>query len=76
MPHTQLLTRGLRAAGVGALLAAGAASADLPFETVGRVETVSLPHGAHWIFVGDAIHRRTALVDVDDGRMLGTLDSG
>jgi methylamine dehydrogenase heavy chain len=66
---------GLRAA-AAALLAAGVASAELPIETVGRVETVSLPYDPHWIFVGDVIARRTALVDIDDGRMLGTLDSG
>jgi methylamine dehydrogenase heavy chain len=76
MIHAQVLVSGLFAAAFGALLAAGEASAELPLETVGRVETISLPHGEHWIFVGDVVHRRTALVDVDDGRMLGILDSG
>jgi methylamine dehydrogenase heavy chain len=59
-----------------AALLAGSADADLPLEPVGRVATVKTPYSPHWVFVGDALGQRTALVDVEDGRMLGTLDSG
>jgi methylamine dehydrogenase heavy chain len=52
------------------------ARAQLPIEEIGRVETLPLPHPPHWIWVGDLIQRRSALVDVDDGRLLGMLDSG
>jgi len=58
------------------LLLAGSAGAELPLEEVGRVATIATPYSPHWIFVGDALGERTALVDLDDGRMLGTLDSG
>jgi len=70
------LTAGLRVGILAALLAAGAASADLPVEAIGRVETIPVPYSPHWIFVGDAVARRTALVDIEDGRMLGILGSG
>jgi len=58
------------------LLGGSAADAGVPIETTGGVTTLPLPHGSHWIFVGDAIGHRTSLVDLDDGRMLGTLDAG
>jgi methylamine dehydrogenase heavy chain len=66
----------LVAAGLVVGLMGGAANGDLAVETIGRVETVPLPYSPHWLFVGDAVTRRTALVDVDDGRLLGMLDSG
>ncbi|MBW2234714.1 MAG: amine dehydrogenase [Deltaproteobacteria bacterium] len=49
--------------------------ADLPVEPLGRVETLTLPPPAHWVWVGDPILRRTALVDLDDGRLKGMLPS-
>jgi methylamine dehydrogenase heavy chain len=52
------------------------ARAELPVEGVGRVETLAVPHDPHWVWVGDLIQRRSALVDVDDGRLLGMLDAG
>jgi methylamine dehydrogenase heavy chain len=76
MRRIEPLAPGFRAIFVGALLAAGTASAELPLETIGRVETLTLPYGPHWIFAGDVVGRRTALVDADNGRLLGTLDSG
>ncbi len=62
-----------------ALLGAGVAAparAELPVESIGRVETLPLPHPPHWVWVGDLVQRRSALVDVDSGRLLGVLDSG
>jgi methylamine dehydrogenase heavy chain len=59
-----------------ALLLASSAGADLPLEEVGRVATIDTPYSPHWVFVGDALGERTAIVDLDDGRMLGTMDSG
>ena len=63
-------------ASLAGALAFGVASGELPVEATGRVETVALPYPPHWVFVGDAVARRTALVDVDDGRLVGMLDSG
>jgi methylamine dehydrogenase heavy chain len=56
--------------------AAPVARADLPVETIGRVERLPLPYAPHWVWVGDLLQHRSALVDVDDGRLLGMLDSG
>jgi len=58
------------------LFAIAPAKADLPIERPGTTETIPLPYEPHWAFVGDAVARRTALVDLADGRMLGILDSG
>jgi len=76
MPRTNRRTRWTRSILAIALLLAGPASADLPLEEMGRVATIATPYSPHWIFVGDALGHRTALIDVEDGRMLGTLDSG
>jgi methylamine dehydrogenase heavy chain len=76
MPRTKPRSRRTRSICTLALLLAGQAGADLPLESVGRVATIETPYSPHWIFVGDALGHRTALVDVEDGRMLGTLDSG
>jgi methylamine dehydrogenase heavy chain len=64
------------AAALGVGLGGGIARGDLPIETIGRVETVPLPYPPHWLFVGDPVARRTALVDLEDGRLIGILDSG
>jgi methylamine dehydrogenase heavy chain len=76
MPRTNRRTRWTRSICAFALLAAAPAGADLPLEPIGRVATVPTPYSPHWVFVGDALGERTALVDIADGRMLGTLDSG
>jgi len=62
--------------GVAALaLAAGTARADLAPEVVGQVATLPAP-SPHWIFVGDLLLRRAALLDTDTGTFLGMLSSG
>jgi methylamine dehydrogenase heavy chain len=58
------------------LLAVAPVSAEVPVERPGSTATVPLPYAPHWVFVGDAVARRTALVDLADGRMIGILDSG
>jgi methylamine dehydrogenase heavy chain len=50
--------------------------AEVAPETVGRVETLALPAHPHWVWVGDAAMKRIALVDLDSGRLLGTVPSG
>jgi methylamine dehydrogenase heavy chain len=57
-------------------LAATAARADLPLETLGQVETLPEPPGSHWVFVSDLMLRRSALVDLDAGEMLGMVSTG
>ncbi len=76
MPRTNRRTRRTLSSWAFALLLAGPSNADLPLEPVGRVATIKTPYSPHWVFVGDALGHRTALIDVEDGRMLGTLDSG
>lgn len=77
MPSSDRRTSRTRSICAFALLfGAATAAADLPLEPVGRVATIETPYSPHWIFVGDALGQRTAIVDLDDGRMLGTLDSG
>ena len=58
-----------------ALAAAGLAVADVPSERPG--ESLTLPSPTpHWIWVGDLVFRRSALLDADSGRFLGMLSSG
>jgi methylamine dehydrogenase heavy chain len=57
-------------------LLASPAWADLPVEETGRVEVLSQPAAAHWVWASDAILRRSALVDLESGRMLGMLNGG
>jgi methylamine dehydrogenase heavy chain len=57
-------------------LLARPAQADLPLEATGQVEILPEPHGPHWALAADVILRRTALVDLESGRTLGTLDGG
>jgi methylamine dehydrogenase heavy chain len=71
----------LKPATLLALLAALAvlpatARADLPPETTGQVEKLPLPPHPHWVWVGDLILQRSALVDLDAGRFLGMLNGG
>lgn len=70
--------QGISLAGLIALavLATGSASAQLPIEEVGGVERLPRPRSPHWVWVSDALLARTALVDLDSGRMLGVLDGG
>lgn len=61
---------------VACLWLAAPARAELPAETVGRVEALPQPARARWVWTSDAILRRSALVDLDSGRTLGQLNGG
>ena len=50
--------------------------ADLPAEQVGRVEVLPRPARPHWVWASDVLLRRSALVDLDSGRMLGMVNGG
>lgn len=55
-------------------LAAAPVRAELAAETVGQVATLPAPT-PHWIWVGDLLLRRAALLDADTGTFLGMLSS-
>ena len=59
-----------------ALVAAAPARADLPLEEIGRVETLPAPGRPHWVFVGDLLLQRSALLDLDAGEFLGLVSTG
>ncbi|MCZ6783771.1 MAG: amine dehydrogenase large subunit [Proteobacteria bacterium] len=60
-----------------AVLAGPAAPrADVPVETVGRVEALPQPPGDHWVWISDVMLRRSALLDVDRGAFLGMVSAG
>jgi methylamine dehydrogenase heavy chain len=50
--------------------------AELPVETVGRVESLPSPPHAHWAWVFDLVLGRSALLDLDRGEFLGMLSTG
>ena len=52
------------------------ARADVPLEKTGQVASVPTPPGPHWIWAGDPISLRSALVDLESGEMLGTVGAG
>jgi methylamine dehydrogenase heavy chain len=58
-----------------ALTAAGA-RADVAIEPTGQVASLPAPPHPHWIWVGDPIAERSALVDLESGEMLGSVGSG
>jgi methylamine dehydrogenase heavy chain len=70
--------RGIRTAAALIALALGAADAraDVPLEKTGKVASVPAPPGPHWIWAGDPIALRTALIDLESGEMLGTVGAG
>jgi methylamine dehydrogenase heavy chain len=45
-------------------------------EPVGEVLTLPATPGPHWIWMGDFLLRRAALIDADRGDFLGTIDGG
>lgn len=57
-------------------LAAGSTRADVPIEQTGQVVSLPTPPGARWLWAGDPIGQRSALVDLESGRMLGSVGSG
>jgi methylamine dehydrogenase heavy chain len=58
------------------LTASLAARADVPTESPGRSEKLTQPFSPHWVWVGDLILERIALVDLDSGRFLGLINGG
>jgi methylamine dehydrogenase heavy chain len=69
----------IAAAALGALALAaapGSGRAQLPAEAIGRVETLEPPLGPHWVWASDPVMRRTALVDLDAGQLLGMISGG
>jgi methylamine dehydrogenase heavy chain len=68
------MRRALGAALAAFLLGGSVARAEFVPEVVGQVATLPAP-GPHWIFVGDMLLRRAALVDTDTGTFLGMLSS-
>lgn len=50
--------------------------ADVPIEGIGRVEVLDRAFDAHWLWVADAVAARLRLVDLDDGAVLGQIDTG
>ncbi len=59
-----------------AALGPGAARAELPTETVGRVEVLPEPPSPHSVWVTDVLLRRSALLDLDRGEFLGMINTG
>jgi methylamine dehydrogenase heavy chain len=55
---------------------AAAARADVAIEVPGRSASLPSPPGAHWVWAGDPIQQRSALIDLASGDMLGTVGSG
>lgn len=50
--------------------------ADLEIEQTGQVASLPQPPSPHWAWVGDPVQRRSVLVDLENGRMLGNLAGG
>ena len=67
---------GIAVAGTLLGLASVHAWADVAIETPGRVETLPSPPSPHWAWVADGLLERTALVDLEQGKLLGTIDGG
>jgi methylamine dehydrogenase heavy chain len=67
------MRRAAPAALLAILLAIGSARAAEP--VAGSVSLPAQP-GPHWIWVGDILLKRAALVDADGGRFLGTVPGG
>ncbi len=61
---------------LAALLGPGAPAAPAADDPIGRVETLPAVPGAHWVWLGDMLMRRTALFDADAASMRGMLSAG
>ncbi len=57
-------------------LAPGWTRADVALEQTGQVASLPAPPGAHWIWAGNPVVQRSALVDLERGDMLGTVGAG
>ncbi|MBW2290760.1 MAG: amine dehydrogenase [Deltaproteobacteria bacterium] len=51
-------------------------NADVPIESIGRVEVLDRPFDPHWLWSADASGARIALVDLDEGTLLGQINTG
>ncbi len=51
-------------------------AADVPVETIGRVEVLDRRFDPHWLWAADASSGRLSLVDLDDGTFLGQINTG
>jgi methylamine dehydrogenase heavy chain len=58
------------------LLVAVSVKADVQPERIGQVERLAQPFHAHWVWVGDLVLERAALMDLDTGRFLGMINGG
>ena len=67
---------GIAVIGLLLSLVVGPAQADVAIETPGRVETLPSPPSPHWAWVADGLLERTALVDLEQGKLLGMVDGG
>lgn len=56
--------------------AASAATGGVPIETPGRVAVLERAFAPHWVWVADASGPRLALVDLDEGKLLGQISTG
>ncbi len=54
----------------------GPAGAEVPIESLGQGTSLPQPPRPHWVWVSDALLRRSALVDLDAGRFLGMVNGG
>jgi methylamine dehydrogenase heavy chain len=61
---------------IGLVVAARPGFGEVPIGELGRVERLPDPPGDHWVWVADPVLRRSALVDLDSGKFLGTVDGG
>jgi len=68
--------RVIRIALLLALLPAVRVAADVQPEPMGQVERLAQPFHAHWVWVGDLVLERAALMDLDSGRFLGLVNGG
>jgi len=50
--------------------------AEVPVEPVGKSEVLPRAFDPHWVWASDGLIERLNLVDADDGRFLGQIDSG
>jgi methylamine dehydrogenase heavy chain len=58
------------------LAAAAIGRADLELEQTGQVMSLPQPPESHWVWVGDPVLRRSALLDLDSGKLLGSVGAG
>jgi len=58
------------------LFLATIASADVPVEKIGQVESLPEPFSSNWFWASDPVLERVSLVDFSHNRVLGSIDGG